>query len=437
MESPTFAGLGISGVLEESIRSLGWAAPTEIQAGCIPEAIQGRDIIGLAETGSGKTGAFAIPILHALLLNPQRLFAVILAPTRELAFQINDVFEALGAAMSLRSVCVVGGIDMMSQSIALAKKPHVIVATPGRLVDHLENSKGFSLRSLKYLVLDEADRMLSMDFEEEINKILAAIPRERNTFLFSATMTTKVAKLQKASLTSPVKVEVSNKFQTPKTLIQQYLFIPAKWKDCYLAYVLDEFKEQSAIIFVATCNNALRIALLLRNLGFNAVCLHGQLSQAKRLGALNKFKSGQRNILVATDVASRGLDIPNVDLVLNFDIPSHGKDYIHRVGRTARAGKAGRSIAFVTQYDVEPYQRLEALITMKLSQFPAEEETVLVLLERVSEAQRIAARELREMQAGDPRKKKRKNRDVENDDALDGEGGVADAALKKRKKSRR
>lgn len=166
--------------------------------------------------GSGKTGAFAIPILHALLLNPQRLFAVILAPTRELAFQINDVFEALGAAMSLRSVCVVGGIDMMSQSIALAKKPHVIVATPGRLVDHLENSKGFSLRSLKYLVLDEADRMLSMDFEEEINKILAAIPRERNTFLFSATMTTKVAKLQKASLTSPVKVEVSNKFQTPK-----------------------------------------------------------------------------------------------------------------------------------------------------------------------------------------------------------------------------
>lgn len=151
-----------------------------------------------------------------MLQNPQRLFAVVLAPTRELAFQINEVFEALGSVMSLRTTCVVGGIDMMTQAIALAKKPHVIVATPGRLVDHLENSKGFSLRSLKYLVLDEADRMLSMDFEEEINKILAVIPRERRTFLFSATMTTKVAKLQKASLTDPVKVEVSNKFQTPK-----------------------------------------------------------------------------------------------------------------------------------------------------------------------------------------------------------------------------
>ena len=283
--------------------------------------------------------------------------------------------------------------------------------------------------------MDEADRMLSMDFEEEINQILAVIPRERNTYLFSATMTSKVAKLQKASLTNPVKVEAANKFQTPKvrhskfsdycfyimltyvrfsillqTLVQQYLFIPSKWKDCYLAYLIDEIKNQSVIIFVATCNNALRVTLLLRNLGFKAVCLHGQLSQPKRLGALNKFKAGERNILVATDVASRGLDIPNVDMVLNFDIPSHGKDYIHRVGRTARAGKAGKSVAFVTQYDVEAYQRLEALISQKLPQYPADEETVLVLLERVNEAQRLAMRELREMQAQDPKNKKRKNR---------------------------
>jgi ATP-dependent RNA helicase DDX47/RRP3 len=299
---------------------------------------------------------------------------------------------------------------MITQAIELAKKPHVIVATPGRLVDHLQNTKGFSLRTLKYLVLDEADRMLSMDFEEEINQILAVIPKERNTFLFSATMTSKVAKLQKASLSSPVKIEVSNKFQTPKSLIQQYLFIPAKYKDCYLAYLLDEFKGQTVIIFVATCNNALRATLLLRNLGFNAVCLHGQLSQPKRLGALNKFKAGQRNILVATDVASRGLDIPNVDLVLNFDIPSNGKDYVHRVGRTARAGKAGRSVAFVTQYDVEAYQRLEALIQQKLPQFPAEEETVLILLERVSEAQRLAIRELREIQQSGEGGKGRKRR---------------------------
>lgn len=217
-EISTFQGLGVDGPLCLAIKELGWTKPTDIQKSAIPEALNGRDIIGLAETGSGKTGAFAIPILQALLNSPQRLFAVILAPTRELAFQINEVFEALGASIALHSVCLVGGIDMMTQAIALARKPHIIVATPGRLVDHLQNTKGFSLRSLKYLVMDEADRMLSMDFEEEINKILAVIPRERHTFLFSATMTSKVAKLQKASLANPVRVEVSNKFQTPKVI---------------------------------------------------------------------------------------------------------------------------------------------------------------------------------------------------------------------------
>jgi ATP-dependent RNA helicase DDX47/RRP3 len=216
MDTKSFKELGVVDVLCESIAGLGWSKPTEIQEMSLPEALLGRDIIGLAETGSGKTGAFAIPIIQSLLQNPQRLFAVILAPTRELAFQINEVFEALGSSMALRCVCIVGGVDMMTQAIALAKKPHIIVATPGRLVDHLQNTKGFSLRTLKFLVMDEADRMLSMDFEEEINQILEVIPKERNTYLFSATMTSKVAKLQKASLTNPVKVEVCNKFQTPK-----------------------------------------------------------------------------------------------------------------------------------------------------------------------------------------------------------------------------
>jgi ATP-dependent RNA helicase DDX47/RRP3 len=167
-DEKSFKDLGIIDVLCDAISGLGWTKPTDIQKMSIPESLLGRDIIGLAETGSGKTGAFAIPILQSLLQNPQRLFAVILAPTRELAFQINEVFEALGSSMALRSTCIVGGIDMMTQAIALAKKPHIIVATPGRLVDHLENTKGFSLRTLKYLVLDEADRMLSMDFEVNI-----------------------------------------------------------------------------------------------------------------------------------------------------------------------------------------------------------------------------------------------------------------------------
>lgn len=364
----SFASLNIHPSLLTSIASLQWNHATQIQAASIPAALEGRDIIGLAETGSGKTGAFAIPILNYLLEKPQKqVFAIILAPTRELAFQIHEVMVALGRGMGANSVCVVGGVDTASQAIALARNPHVVVATPGRLLDHLQNTKGFHLRNIKYLVMDEADRMLSMDFEKEINEILEVIPdceQGRRTMLFSATMTSKVEKLQRASLVNPVRVEVSTKFQTPKKLLQSYLFVPAKYKDCYLTYLINEHAGQSILVFGATCNNVQRLALMLRNLGFPAICLHGQMTQPKRLGALTKFKAGGRDILICTDVASRGLDIPSVDVVINFDLPGHGKDYIHRVGRTARAGKSGKAIAMVTQYDVEVYQRLEHLVSL-------------------------------------------------------------------------
>ncbi|KAJ1451549.1 P-loop containing nucleoside triphosphate hydrolase protein [Pelagophyceae sp. CCMP2097] len=400
---------------------LKWTKPTAIQREAIPHGIAGRDVIGLAETGSGKTGAFALPILHKLLLQPSRLFAVALAPTRELAVQIHEVFDALGRGIGLRCCCVVGGIDMVEQAVALAKLPHIVTATPGRLVDHLENTKGFSLRNVKCLVMDEADRMLSMDFEKELDVIVGAMPREgRTSMLFSATMTSKVAKLQRAALHRPVKIEVSEKFATPRQLIQQYLFVPAKYKDCYLAYLLSELSGQTTLIFAATCTGTQRLTLLLRNLGFDATCLHGQMPQPKRLGALRKFKAGDATILVATDVASRGLDIPSVDLVLNYDIPSHGKEYIHRVGRTARAGRAGRAIAFVTQYDVELYQRLEHLIGQKLPAYEADEESALVFLERVGEAQRLATMSLREQ--GLTGKRGRRDEDDDDDDE---EGAIA------------
>lgn len=229
-ENVTFESLGVSSVLCDAIKNLKWKSPTPIQQQSIPYALQGRDIIGLAQTGSGKTGAFAIPILHNLLKAPQSLYAVILAPTRELAIQIGEQFNALGAPIDLKVVVLVGGIDIMSQAIALAKKPHVVIATPGRLLHHMENTKGFKLEQIKYLVMDEADRMLSMDFEDSLNKILSMCPRERNTFLFSATMTSKVNKLQRASLDNPVKVAVNEKYQTVDKLIQNYVFIPAKYK---------------------------------------------------------------------------------------------------------------------------------------------------------------------------------------------------------------
>lgn len=355
-----------------------------------------RDIIGLAETGSGKTAAFALPILQALLEKPQPLFGLVLAPTRELAHQIGQAFEALGALISLRCAVIVGGLDMVPQAVALGKKPHIIVATPGRLVDHLEKTKGFSLRTLKYLVMDEADRLLDMDFGPAIDKLLKFIPRERRTYLFSATLSSKVESLQRASLRDPVRVSISsNKYQTVSTLLQHLLFIPQTRKDTYLIYLVNEFAGKSTIIFTRTVWETQRVAILLRTLGFGAIPLHGQLSQSARLGALNKFRSGSRDILVATDVAARGLDIPKVDVVLNYDLPQDSKTYIHRVGRTARAGKSGIALSFTTQYDLEIFQRIEAALGKKLDPYPSEKEEVMAFQARVEEAQRHARIEMK------------------------------------------
>lgn len=288
---------------------------------------------------------------------------------------------------------------MVPQAIALGKKPHIIVATPGRLLDHLENTKGFSLRTLKYLVMDEADKLLDMDFGPILDKIFKVLPRERRTYLFSATMTSKVESLQRASLSNPLRVSIStSKYQTVSTLLQSYLFFPHKHKDIYLVYLLNEFVGQSVIVFTRTVHETQRVAILLRALGFGAIPLHGQLSQSARLGALGKFRSRSRDILVATDVAARGLDIPSVDVVLNFDLPPDSKTYIHRVGRTARAGKSGRAISFVTQYDVELWLRIEAALGKKLKEYEIEKDEVMVLADRVGEAQRQAITEMKELE---------------------------------------
>jgi ATP-dependent RNA helicase DDX47/RRP3 len=392
----TFADLGVRVELCDACTALGFKKPTAIQQESIPIALEGKDIIGLAETGSGKTAAFALPILQALLDKPQAMFGLVLAPTRELAYQISQQFEALGSLISVRCAVIVGGMDMTPQQIALAKKPHIVVATPGRLMDHLENTKGFSLRNLKYLVMDEADRLLDLDFGPILDKILQVLPSERRTMLFSATMSTKLDNLTRAALKQPVRVSISSSsYQTVKNLMQHYIFIPHKFKDIYLVYLLNEYAGQTCIIFTRTIHETQRIAFMLRALGRSAIPLHGQLNQSARLGALNKFKGGSRDILVATDVAARGLDIPSVDLVLNFDLPPDSKTYVHRVGRTARAGKSGVAISVVTQYDIEIYQRIEKALGKKLNEYATERDEVMVFAPRVAEAQRVAITELK------------------------------------------
>merc|ERR1712226_1530415 len=261
------------------------------------------------------------------------------------------------------------------------------------------------------------------------------------TILFSATMTKKVAKLQRASLKDPVKVEVSGSYQTVEKLLQYYLFIPQKTKELYLVHILNELAGNSFMIFCSTCSSTLRLALMLRSLGFTAIPLNGQMSQNKRLASLNKFKSKSRSILLATDVASRGLDIPHVDVVVNFDIPTHSKDYIHRVGRTARAGRAGKAVTVVTQYDIELYQRIEHLLGKKLPKYETVESEVMVFAEQVAEAQRHAKNEMQLME--EKKKSGKRKKGGRADDFDDGEqfvgvrNRISSGKDKKNKKKRR
>eukprot|EP01067_Filipodium_phascolosomae_P005926 Filipodium_phascolosomae@DN405_c0_g1_i1.p1 len=279
-------------------------------------------------------------------------------------------------------------------------------------MDHIENTKGFSLSSVQYLVLDEADRLLSMDFEDTIHKVIQLLPVNRNTYLFSATMTSQVSKLQRASLHEPAQIMVNSKYDTVATLTQNYLLIPYKYKHDYLIAILHLYKVYNCIVFVATCKTAKMLSQVLgsKSYSISCECLHGQLSQSQRIHALNTFKSGQKKVIIATDVASRGLDLPCVDLVLNFEIPLSPKDYIHRVGRTARAGRTGRALTLVTQYDIEAFQKIEAMLGRKLEEFTdISEEAALGYHEEMAERLRQAELEIREEKISDKRKRFRPN----------------------------
>ncbi|KAF8664733.1 hypothetical protein HU200_054452 [Digitaria exilis] len=406
----TFADLGVCPELVDACDALGWKQPTKIQVEAIPYALKGMDLIALAQTGSGKTAAFALPILQALLENPRPFFACVLSPTRELAIQIAEQFEGLGAAIGLVCSVLVGGVDRIQQVISLARRPHIIVATPGRLLDHLTDTKGFSLNKIKYLVLDEADVLLDMEFEKSLDDILKIIPKERRTFLFSATMTDKVKKLQRACLRNPVKLKVSSKYSTVDTLREEFYLVPSDDKDCCLVYILNKVPGSMVMIFTDTCTTTRLLALMLRNLGFEAIFINGKMSQDKRLGALNRFKSKACNIIVCTDVASRGLDIRGVDVVINYDIPSP-KSYVHRVGRTARAGRSGYAVSLVNQYEARQFKDIEKHLGKEISKREVDDCELMILKECVCDSRRIALKA-----KGDGWKRPRSMRDDEDDE---------------------
>ncbi|TPX31431.1 hypothetical protein SmJEL517_g05230 [Synchytrium microbalum] len=402
----TFSNLGLNPWLLNSLKQLSIQQPTEVQDSCIGPILQGQDVIGCARTGSGKTAAFALPILQKLAEDPFGVFALVLTPTRELAFQIAEQFRVLGAGINLKQAVVVGGMDMMVQAIELSKRPHVIVATPGRLVDHIRSSSDtVNLKRLRFLVMDEADRLLHATFAEDLATILEHIPNKRQTLLFSATMTSDLKDLQFNLTAKPFIYYSHARYETVEKLDQRYLFVPKSVRDAYLARLLrNEYEEKSTILFTSKCRNCERLRIMLRELGIKCTAMHSLMSQSERIASLAKFKSGIVQILLATDVGSRGLDIPAVQVVINYELPADATDYVHRVGRTARAGRGGISISFVTEHDISVLLNIEQRMNKKLVELTIAEDDVLDSLNEVSLARRVAMMQLTDSKFGERQK---------------------------------
>ncbi|KNH06255.1 hypothetical protein XU18_2760 [Perkinsela sp. CCAP 1560/4] len=395
---PTFNELGLHADIVAECTKNKWTAPTEIQLKSIPLILEGKDLIGVAQTGSGKTGAYALPFIQKLLMTKAKLACLVLVPTRELALQVGEQFQLFHGIAKLKVVVIFGGVDMVKQAINLSQRPHVVVATPGRFQDHIEKTNGFTLKTFQYIVLDEADQMLNMDYEAQLDFIMQRLPRERQTLLFSATMTARVDKLHRASLVRPTVVTVSkNKYDTVDGLRQFFIFVPFCYRFAYLHHYLTTLPAGYVImIFCATTHIVLKVTHLLRVLGMRALPLMGKMTQEDRVLALDSFRSKKVSTLVCTDVAQRGLDVPDVDLVINFQLPASAKDYIHRVGRTARIGRTGVAVTCVTQYDIQDYLEIEKALGKKLEEIPIAAADVEPNLERIEQAEREATTRIRE-----------------------------------------
>ncbi|KAM8889703.1 putative ATP-dependent RNA helicase DDX49 [Synchiropus picturatus] len=390
-----FASLGLSDWLIKQCKQLGISRPSPVQENCVPAILEGRDCMGCAKTGSGKTAAFVLPVLQKLSEDPYGIFCLVLTPTRELAYQIAEQFRVLGKPLSLRDCIIVGGMDMVAQAQELSNKPHIVVATPGRLADHIRSSNTFSMKRIQFLILDEADRLLEQgctDFSKDLEVIMQVLPTKRQTLLFSATLTDTLQELKSIAMNRPFFWESLSETRTVEELDQRYILTPEKVKDAYLVHLIQTFTDQhhdwSIIIFTNTCKSCQILTMMLQEFNFPTISLHSMMKQKQRFANLAKFKASVFKILIATDVAARGLDIPTVQVVINHNTPGLPKTYIHRVGRTARAGRNGVSITLVTQYDIHLVHSIEEQTQTKLKEYLVQEKEVLKILTQVNVTKR-------------------------------------------------
>lgn len=360
----TFDNLGIAPKLLEILQNLKFVHPTPIQEQSIPIAIEGKDLMGIAQTGTGKTLAFGVPMIQRLAQSKGKMKGLIILPTRELALQVEETLRKVGSTLGLKTAILIGGEAMGRQLRALKQNPHIIIATPGRLIDHLEN-RTVNLSNVGILVLDEADRMLDMGFAPQINKILQKVPKDRQTMLFSATMPDEIVKIANSYMTLPLRVEVAPAGSAVKTVTQEVFFVQKQDKPQLLRSMLYEYKG-SVLVFSRTKYGAKKITQTVRNMGHTAAEIHSNRSLGQRIEALEGFKIGRYRVLVATDIAARGIDVTGIQVVINYDLPATAEDYIHRIGRTARAGMAGHAISFATPDQRSDIRSIERLIRKPL-----------------------------------------------------------------------
>lgn len=367
----SFSDFPFSPELQQSIRERGYREPTPIQAAAIPPALEGRDLVAMAETGSGKTAAFLAPLIDDIHRrrggghHVMGITALVLVPTRELAAQVHREFGMLARHSRIRAALIVGGESMNRQLQELHHGAHVIIACPGRLIDHMERGSA-RLDRASFVVLDEADRMLDMGFLPQIRRIMNALPRERQTMMFSATMPPAVAQVARDFLRNPERVSIGERAAPPSTIRQTICAVTLDNKGPMLLEILKRREIDSAIVFTRTRSRADRVSRLLVRNGIRAVAIHGDRSQSQRNAALAGFRKGSYRVMVATDVAARGLDIPDVSHVINFDLPDEPEAYIHRIGRTARMGKSGEAISLVTPEERGTLGRLERTLGRQL-----------------------------------------------------------------------
>jgi len=364
-----FASLNLCQPLLDALDEIGYVTPTPIQAQAIPDLIEGRDMLGCAQTGTGKTAAFALPILDAMAENPRagsrRIRALMLCPTRELASQIHDNIEQYAQHLDIRSMVMFGGVSQRPQVNNLRRGVDILVATPGRLLDLI--SQGYvDLSHVQFLVLDEADRMLDMGFIRDIRKILAQIPKKRQSLLFSATIPHSIVELSRGMLSDPVRVSITPESTTVEAIEQSLMFVMRGDKRGLLTYIIEEERPEKVLVFSRTKHGCNRIVKQLGQDGIEALAIHGNKSQGAREKALRRFRRGTLQVLVATDVASRGIDVSDISHVINLDLPNEPDVYVHRIGRTGRAGQGGIAIAFCDENEGEYLRGIEKTIRQDL-----------------------------------------------------------------------